>query len=88
MASAAEGQPPAPVTAEQLIEARRPEDQGNSLWTDVAARAGEYHCAVDCQAEPCRAGACRPAPSASIDRSVSLNRALWVLAEEMRKLKA
>ena len=24
----------------------------------------------------------------SIDRSVSLNRALWVLAEEMRKLKA
>jgi hypothetical protein len=27
-------------------------------------------------------------PVASIDRSVSLNRALWVLAEEMRKLKA
>jgi hypothetical protein len=26
-------------------------------------------------------------PIASIDRSVSLNRALWVLAEEMRKLK-
>jgi hypothetical protein len=25
---------------------------------------------------------------ASIDRGVSLNRALWVLAEEMRKLKA
>ena len=24
---------------------------------------------------------------ASIDRGVSLNRALWVLAEEMRKLK-
>jgi hypothetical protein len=24
----------------------------------------------------------------SIDRNVSLNRALWVLAEEMRKLKA
>jgi hypothetical protein len=23
-----------------------------------------------------------------IDRSVSLNRALWILAEEMRKLKA
>jgi hypothetical protein len=27
-------------------------------------------------------------PVGSIDRSVSLNRALWVLAEEMRKLKA
>ena len=25
---------------------------------------------------------------ASIDRGVSLNRALWVLAEEMKKLKA
>ena len=28
-----EGQPPAPITAEQLIEARRPEDLGHSLWT-------------------------------------------------------
>jgi hypothetical protein len=27
-------------------------------------------------------------PVTSIDRSVSLNRALWVLTEEMRKLKA
>jgi Domain of unknown function (DUF932) len=27
-----EGQPPAPITAEQLIEARRPEDLGHSLW--------------------------------------------------------
>jgi hypothetical protein len=26
-------------------------------------------------------------PIGSIDRSVNLNRALWVLAEEMRKLK-
>ena len=26
-------QRPAPVTAEQLIEARRPEDIGHSLWT-------------------------------------------------------
>jgi hypothetical protein len=27
-----DGQPPAPITAEQLIEARRPEDAGRSLW--------------------------------------------------------
>ena len=27
-----EGQPPAPITAEQLIQVRRPEDQGNALW--------------------------------------------------------
>jgi hypothetical protein len=30
----------------------------------------------------------RTRPIASIDGSVQLNRALWVLAEEMRKLKA
>jgi len=30
----------------------------------------------------------RTRPVGSIDRTVSLNRALWVLAEEMRKLKA
>jgi hypothetical protein len=28
-----QGQPPAPVSAEQLIEACRPEDLGHSLWT-------------------------------------------------------
>ncbi|HRH86333.1 MAG TPA: DUF932 domain-containing protein, partial [Rubrivivax sp.] len=28
-----EGQPPVPITAEQLVEARRPEDQGRSLWS-------------------------------------------------------
>ncbi len=36
----------------------------------------------------CKAGASTPVPVGSIDRGVSLNRALWVLAEEMRKLKA
>jgi hypothetical protein len=28
-----EGQPPVPISAEQLIEARRPQDIGHSLWT-------------------------------------------------------
>nr|MDQ2736406.1 DUF945 domain-containing protein [Pseudomonadota bacterium] len=27
-----EGQPPAPIAADQLMQARRPEDQGDSLW--------------------------------------------------------
>ncbi len=30
----------------------------------------------------------RTRPVAGIDRSVSINRALWILAEEMRKLKS
>ena len=28
-----EGQPPAPITVDQLTEERRPEDLGHSLWT-------------------------------------------------------
>lgn len=28
-----EGQPPVPITAQQLLQARRPEDLGHSLWT-------------------------------------------------------
>lgn len=82
-----EGQPPAPVTAEQLIGARRPEDLGHSLWTtfqrvqENALRGGQSGRSVQGRRIQTRA-------VASIDRGVSINRALWVLAEEMRKLKA
>jgi hypothetical protein len=82
-----EGQPPAPVTADQLIEARRPEDLGHSLWTtfqrvqENSMRGGQPGRSMQGRRIHTRA-------VGSIDRSVSLNRALWVLAEEMRKLKA
>jgi hypothetical protein len=78
---------PAPITAEQLIEVRRPEDLGHSLWTTLnkiqehAIRGGQ----------PGRSAHGRrlhTRPVGSIDRGVSLNRALWMLAEETRKLKA
>jgi hypothetical protein len=82
-----EGQPPAPITADQLMEARRGEDLGHSLWSafqrvqENTVRGGQ----------PCRTvqgRRTRTREVASIDRGVGLNRALWVLAEEMRKLKA
>ncbi len=82
-----EDQPPAPITAEQLIEARRPEDLGHSLWTtfqrvqENTLRGGQPGRTVQGRRLHTRA-------VGSIDRSVTLNRALWVLAEEMRKLKA
>jgi hypothetical protein len=82
-----EGQPPAPVSAEQLIEARRPEDLDHSLWTtfqrvqENALRGGQA-------GRSALGRRLHTRPVASIDRSVSLNRSLWVLAEEMRKLKA
>jgi len=81
-----EGQPPAPITAEQLIEARRPEDIGHSLWTtfqrvqENVMRGGQPGRSVQSRRM-------RTRPVASIDRGVSLNRALWMLAEEMRKIK-
>ncbi len=81
-----EGQPPAPVTAEQLIEARRPEDLGHSLWVSMnrlqenVLRGGQSGRSVQGRRMQTRT-------VGSIDRSVNLNWALWVLAEEMRKLK-
>jgi hypothetical protein len=82
-----EGQSPAPISAEQLIEARRPEDLGHSLWVSMnrlqenMLRGGQSGRSVQGRRMQTRA-------VGSIDRSVNLNRALWVLAEEMRKLKA
>ncbi len=81
------GHRPAPVTAEQLIEARRPEDLDHSLWTTFQ-RVQEN---VIRGGQPGRSAQGRrlhTRPVGSIDRGVSLNRALWMLAEEMRKLKA
>lgn len=80
-------QPPAPVTAQQLNDARRPQDIGPSLWNtfqrvhENALRGGQMGRSPQGRRVHTRA-------VGSIDRGVSLNRALWVLAEEMRKLKA
>jgi hypothetical protein len=82
-----EGQPPAPVTAEQLIEARRPEDLGRSLWLAM----NRVQSNMMQGGQPGRSAQGRRIHTravGSIDRTVTLNRALWVLAEEMRKLKA
>ena len=81
-----EGQAPAPITVDQLIEARRPEDFGGNLWKafnriqENAIRGGQ-------PGRSTTGRRIRTRRVESIDRGVSLNRALWVLAEEMRKLK-
>jgi hypothetical protein len=82
-----EGQPPAPITAEQLLQVRRPEDQGNSLWLSLQ-RVQEHVTRGGLPGRTVQGRRMRTREVASIDRNVSLNRALWVLAEEMRKLKA
>jgi hypothetical protein len=74
-----EGQPPAPITVDQLIEARRPEDFGRNLWKafnriqENAIRGGQ-------PGRSTTGRRIRTRKVESIDRGVSLNRALWVLA--------
>ena len=80
-------QPPPPITAEQLIEARQPEDLGHSLWT-IFQRSQENIMRGGQPGRSVQGRRLHTRPVGSIDRGVSLNRALWVLAEEMRKLKA
>jgi hypothetical protein len=80
------GQPPAPITAEQLTEVRRPEDQGSALWTSFQ-RIQEHLVRGGLPGRTVQGRRMRTREVASIDRNVALNRALWVLAEEMRRLK-
>lgn len=80
------GHSPAPVTAQQLNEARRVEDVGHNLWATFQ-RVSEN---VIRGGQPGRSAQGRrlhTRPIGSIDRGVSLNRALWTLAEEMRRIK-
>ena len=82
-----EGQPPAPISAEQLIQVRRPEDQGNALWMSFQ-RIQEHLTRGGLPGRTVQGRRLRTREVAGIDRNVALNRTLWVLAEEMRKLKA
>ncbi len=78
---------PAPITAEQLTQARRIEDMGSSLW-DSLQRVQENVLRGGQSGRSVQGRRMQTRPVGSIDRGVTLNRALWMLAEEMRKLKA
>ena len=73
-----DGQPPAPITAEQLIEARRPEDTGRSLWTAMnrlqenIQRGGQ-------SGRTCTAGACRraPSPASTVPSALTVPSGCW-----------
>jgi Domain of unknown function (DUF932) len=81
------GHRPAPVTAEQLNEARRIEDVGHNLWATFQ-RVSENVMRGGQQGRSSQGRRLQTRPVAAIDRGVSLNRALWMLAEEMRTIKA
>ena len=82
-----EGQPPAPVTVEQLVQPNRPDDVGASLWLSLQ-RVQENVMRGGLSGRTAQGRRVTTRAVRSIDRGVSLNRALWVLAEEMRRLKA
>ncbi|WP_088284160.1 DUF932 domain-containing protein [Ideonella sp. A 288] len=81
------GHSAAPITAEQLTQARRPEDLGRSLWASFM-RVQENSIRGGQPGRSAQGRRLQTRPVGSIDRNVSLNRALWMLAEEMRRLKA
>lgn len=77
----------APVTADQVNRPRRADDRAGDLWTtfnrvqENVIRGGLRGRAANGARQSTRA-------VTGIDQDVKLNRALWTLAEEMRKLKA
>ena len=79
------GQTRAPITPDQVIQARRPEDLGHSLWT-VYQRTQENLTQGGLPGRSALGRRMRTRAIGSIDRDVSLNRALWTLAEQMRRL--
>ena len=76
-----------PVTESQLLMPRRFEDRRDDLWTTFN-RVQENLVKGGLEGRSRNGRATRTRPVNGIDQNVKLNRALWVLAEEMRRLKA
>lgn len=78
---------PPPITETQLLTSRRFEDRSDDLWTvfnklqENLTRGGLHGRSRSGRAMSTRA-------VTGIDQNVKLNRALWVLADAMRRLKA
>jgi hypothetical protein len=77
----------APVTETQILRAHRSEDQGNDLWTTFN-RVQENMLKGGLRGRSANGRRTTTREVTGIDQSVKLNRALWLLADEMRKLKA
>lgn len=77
---------PAPVTERQLLAPRRMEDRAPDLWTtfnrvqENMMRGGLHGRNASGRATTTRA-------VTGIDQNIRLNRALWVLADELRRLR-
>lgn len=87
----AEGEVTTPIRPDQLLRTRRPEDREAHLWNTLnvvqenVIRGGLH--AVGRDANNRRRNVTTRAVN-GIDQDVKLNKALWVLAEEMARIKA
>jgi hypothetical protein len=78
---------PAPITETQLLAPRRTADAGSDLWSTFN-RVQENIVQGGLQMKSTNGRRMSTRAVAGIDSSVKVNRALWMLAEEMRRLKA
>ena len=78
---------PAPVTETQILAPRRSADTGTDLWTTFN-RVQENLVRGGLPARNAAGRRTRTREVQGIDQSVKINRALWLLADEMKKLKS
>jgi hypothetical protein len=78
---------PAPITESQLLSPRRFEDRRDDLWT-VFNRVQENLTKGGLHGRSRSGRAMSTRPITGIDENVRLNRALWMLADVMRQMKA
>lgn len=84
------GEDESPVRPDQIIQARRREDVGQSVWqTFNVIQENIIRGGIDGrrQTSDGRIRRSRTRPINGIDQNVGLNRALWTLAEGMQRLK-
>jgi hypothetical protein len=79
-----EGEPP--ITPDQVLDPHRREDTGADLWSTFN-RAQENLVRGGLRTRTANGRRTRTRPVQGIDQGVKLNRALWTLADELRKLK-
>ncbi|MFM0696380.1 uncharacterized protein DUF932 [Paraburkholderia sp. GV068] len=82
-----DAQAPAPITESQLLNVRRFEDRHDDLWT-VFNRIQESLTKGGLHGRSRSGRAMSTRPITGIDQNVKLNRALWMLADAMRQMKA
>lgn len=78
---------PAPITETQLLRPNRQADNAGDLWTTFN-RVQENMIRGGLRGRSAVGKRITTREVTGIDQNIKLNRALWVLAEEMRKLKA